>query len=168
VAGTSVENRPGNGNVILSASGELAMLEVGKKMAACLVNGQIIYLTGCLGAGKTTLTGGIIRALGCSGAVKSPTYTLVEPYDLASAQVYHFDLYRLGDPEELEYIGIRDYVSGDAICIFEWPERGLGYIPLPDLVVTIEVENADSRRLTLVAKTQKGEQMLDRLKNSSE
>ena len=166
MAGTSVENRPGN--VILSASGELAMLEVGKKMAACLVNGQIIYLNGCLGAGKTTLTGGIIRALGCSGAVKSPTYTLVEPYDLASAQVYHFDLYRLGDPEELEYIGIRDYVSGDAICIFEWPEKGLGYIPLPDLVVTIEVENADSRRLTLVAKTQKGEQMLDRLKNSSE
>ena len=73
MAGNSVENRPGNGNVILFASGELAMLEVGKKMAACLVNGQIIYFDGCLGAGKTTLTGGIIRALGCSGAVKSPT-----------------------------------------------------------------------------------------------
>ena len=108
----------------------------------------LIFLNGDLGAGKTTLTRGVLRAAGHKGAVKSPTYTLVEEYELETGKVFHFDLYRVKDPEELEWIGIRDYLDQNCICFIEWPELGQGFIPSPDIELFITTEN-DGRVLDL-------------------
>lgn len=122
---------------------ELAMLELGQAIAAAFPQGGLIFLKGELGAGKTTLVKTILRSLGHTGSVKSPTYTLVEPYrintpnhsDHTYRDIYHFDLYRLGDPEELEYIGIRDYLHQHALCLIEWPEKAASYLPQEDMLV---------------------------------
>ena len=121
---------------------------------ACM--GGVFYLQGDLGAGKTTLTRGIMRGFGYQGAVKSPTYTLVEPYEFTQCQIYHFDLYRLADPEEVEYLGTEDYFANNNLCIFEWPERGAKHIPDADLVISLETEGT-GRRLTCQSFTEKGE-----------
>lgn len=116
---------------------ESSMLDFAARAGQCLMPGLTIYLHGTLGMGKTTFTRGLLHGLGHQGKVKSPTYTLVEAYDFVTPVLYHFDLYRLADPEELEYLGIRDYLDGRAVCIIEWPEKGVGILPAADLDLTL-------------------------------
>lgn len=124
--------------------------------------GLIVFLDGDLGMGKTTLSRGVIRGLGHKGAVKSPTYTLVEPYEDLVPPAYHFDLYRWGDPEELEYMGIRDYFNGESICLIEWPERGEGLLPEPDLEIHLE-HQGEGRSVVVRAGSEQGASLLNEL-----
>lgn len=119
----------------------------------------VVYLNGDLGAGKTTLTRGFVRGMGHVGNVKSPTYTLVEPYELGEWRVFHFDLYRLADAEELEYMGIRDYFNSDCCCFIEWPEKGVGLLAKADLIINIAYQD-EQRIIKLQAETVHGEQVL--------
>ncbi len=132
----------------LRVCGEPAMEQFGKWLAETLSPPVVVYLNGGLGAGKTTLSRGILRGKGHSGSVKSPTYTLVEPYALADCTVYHFDLYRLSDPDELEWLGIRDYFTENSVCLIEWPPNGMGVLPDPDIKLSIE-KSESCRRILL-------------------
>lgn len=119
---------------------EASMFNLGQQIAKALadVDGCMIHFHGELGAGKTTLIRSILETLGVIGRVKSPTYTLVESYELGDRMAYHFDLYRLGDPEELEFLGLRDYLSANAFLFVEWPERGKGILPAADVHIRID------------------------------
>lgn len=143
---------------------EIATVAMGNKVTAIIEQGAVIYLHGDLGAGKTTFTRGVVQGFGHTGKVKSPTYTLVEPYELTRANVYHFDLYRLGDPEELEYMGIRDYFSEQAICIVEWPEKGGEFIPVPDLDITLSYVG-DERKIVINSASERGIAIVEKLTN---
>lgn len=148
-------------DLVWNLADEEATLRAGKALGEVLLAG-VIFLEGNLGMGKTTLTRGLIQGLGHRGAVKSPTYTLVEPYQLDGRQIYHFDLYRLSEPEELEYMGIRDYFDQEALCLVEWAERGEGMLPTPDLEIKLEPLE-QGRKLSLFAMTAKGRDLLQQL-----
>jgi tRNA threonylcarbamoyladenosine biosynthesis protein TsaE len=139
---------------------EQEMEALGGLLARQLRAGQRFYLRGPLGAGKTTLVRGVLRGAGHAGSVKSPTFTLVEPYALEDVTLFHFDLYRLKDPQELEFMGIRDYWGG--VCMIEWPEKGGALLPPADLDIAIEPAS-DGREVTLTAHTELGRAMLERL-----
>ena len=144
---------------------ERATEAFGAELARLLGAGDVVYLHGPLGAGKTTLCRGLLRALGHAGAVKSPTYTLVESYDCGDRRVHHFDLYRLRDPLELEELGIRDYLDEGALLLFEWPDRGAGCMPDADLV--LELSGADDlRSVAWRASSPKGEAIVAALGSS--
>ena len=146
---------------------ETATVQLGHRIASQIEQGAVIFLHGDLGAGKTTLTRGLVQYFGHQGHVKSPTYTLVEPYELKGAELYHFDLYRLGDPEELEFMGVRDYFSSHSICIVEWPEKGQGFIPQPDVEITLMYQE-QGRCATIDGRTSRGTRIIDMLKEANE
>ena len=125
------------------------MLAVGGKLAALCAPGVSFYLSGPLGAGKTTLARGILHGLGYAGRVKSPSYALVESYMIAQLPVYHIDLYRLADAREIENLGMRDYMDGRAVCLLEWPERAQGRLPPPSVHIDLAVTGEDKRSLQL-------------------
>ena len=119
---------------------EQQTLEMGAKLAQVLPSKGVVFLHGPLGAGKTTLVRGLLLALGHKGSTKSPTYTIVEPYELPDRRIFHFDLYRIADPEELEYLGFRDYLQEDCVCLIEWPEKGDAFLPAADLELSLSYE----------------------------
>uniref|UniRef100_Q0HR38 tRNA threonylcarbamoyladenosine biosynthesis protein TsaE n=1 Tax=Shewanella sp. (strain MR-7) TaxID=60481 RepID=Q0HR38_SHESR len=138
-------------------------IALGQKLARHIQAPLTLYLTGDLGAGKTTLSRGLIQGLGHKGAVKSPTYTLVEPYELDGVEVYHFDLYRLNDPEELEFMGIRDYFTDSSLCIVEWPDKGHGLLPDADIHLHLNYVN-QRREIQIRALTESGKKLLAAIK----
>lgn len=142
---------------------ETATAALGEALAAGLdEGGAVIHLQGSLGAGKTSLCRAFLRALGETGPVRSPTYTLVEPYRPGGRRVFHMDLYRLADPEELEFLGVRELDETDAVLLIEWPERGRGMLPPADLV--IELRHAEAgRSASLSAASERGEAVLSGL-----
>jgi len=145
---------------------EKALLSLASQFAKNSVPGMVFYLQGSLGVGKTVFAKGFISALGFDGLVKSPTYSLVEPYTINNhLMCYHFDLYRLTDPEELEFTGSRDYFNAHAICLIEWPEKAAGHIPDADIVCNIEYLG-NGRKITFSAYSEKGKEiMLQHLPN---
>lgn len=141
---------------------EAATLALGARIAAILMPGLTVWLQGDLGAGKTTLTRGLLRGLGFEGKVKSPTYTLVESYVISGLYLYHFDLYRFIDPEEWDAAGFREHFNSQSVCLVEWPEKADGLLPLPDLEIRLAVDGA-GRVASLLAHSKQGESWLKRL-----
>lgn len=141
---------------------EADTLALGAALAPGLQGGMVVYLSGELGAGKTTLARGILRGLGYTGTVKSPSFALVEPYEVSRLYLYHFDFYRFTEPRELAEAGFREYFSPDAICLVEWPENAAGMIPPADLQLKVTTLGS-GRQLEIGSKTEAGKLCLVRL-----
>lgn len=150
------------GRQVVALSDERATQRMGAAVARACVQTTTLYLKGELGAGKTTFCRGFLTALGHRGTVKSPTYTLVEPYSLPPWQIYHCDLYRITDPAELELIGIRDYQQGNALLLIEWPQQGAGFLPAADLTLQFSYQPI-GRQVALQAHSPQGQRLLQRL-----
>jgi tRNA threonylcarbamoyladenosine biosynthesis protein TsaE len=146
-------------NLSLALPDECATLALGEALAAGAANGLVLHLSGDLGTGKTTLVRGLLRALGYRGRVRSPSYTLVEPYTLSSLNLYHFDFYRFKDKTEWLSTGFRECFGPDSLCIVEWPERAAGMISPPDLEIRLEIADP-GRSAVLEARTPAGEAWL--------
>ncbi len=141
---------------------EAATQSVGERLAPALQPGMVVFLEGDLGVGKTTLSRALIRALGHAGAVKSPTYSLVEVYVISSLYLYHFDFYRFESPEEFLDAGFDEYFNDTALCLVEWPERAQGCLPPADLRLRLYHAGV-GRVLEAVADSPKGQACLDAL-----
>ena len=148
---------------------ESATLAAGREIGAILVAGTVIFLHGDLGAGKTTLTRGMLAALGYAGRVKSPTYTLLEPYSFSRLDFYHFDLYRFRDEQEWHDAGFREHFNERSVCVVEWPKKALRLLPAADLDITLDVESQQEqpgRALTIAARSEQGSQCLDQIRRA--
>lgn len=137
-----------NDKLIVPLPDSNATEALGARLAPVLIHGGVVFLSGELGAGKTTLSRALLRAFGHTGAVRSPTYTLVEPYEIDGRPIYHLDLYRIADAGELEFLGLRDWLLPGRLLLVEWPERGQGFLPAPDLHLRLDYDG-DGRRATL-------------------
>ena len=141
---------------------EQATVDFGAKLAEFIPEKGIVFLHGPLGAGKTTLVRGLLQSSGHKGSTKSPTYTLVEPYQINGKKFYHFDLYRLSDGEELEYMGFRDYLDENCLCLIEWPEKGGVFLPKADLEIYLSYQG-EQRSIKLTANNPQWQELVDRL-----
>ncbi|HEV8520671.1 MAG TPA: tRNA (adenosine(37)-N6)-threonylcarbamoyltransferase complex ATPase subunit type 1 TsaE [Burkholderiales bacterium] len=141
---------------------ETATLALGAALAPGLQPGMVIYLCGDLGSGKTTLARGILRALGVTESIKSPTFTLVEPYTISSLYLYHFDFYRFTRSDEWVDAGLREYFNSESVCLIEWPEKAGGELPAPDLRIEIDIDGS-GRSVTIMANTEAGRHCLMRV-----
>ncbi len=146
--------------MLLTIASAEEMEALGARLAQVCTGAALITLQGELGTGKTTLVRGLLRRLGHQGKVKSPTYTLVEPYEIGERRVYHFDLYRLGAAEELDDIGLRDYLDAEALCLVEWPERGAARLPASDLHIVLDYAGS-ARTVALDACSPRGRILLE-------
>lgn len=149
-------------NLRVDLPDEAATLALGARLARALAPGLNIWLRGDLGAGKTTLARGVLRQLGFTGKVKSPTYTLVELYALSRFNLYHFDLYRFADPDEWHDAGFREYFNAAGVCLVEWPDKALGALPVPDLCVDLEILDR-GRVARIEAMTEEGRACIARM-----
>ena len=143
----------------LAVRDEAAMLALGEQLAKACHEALVFYLTGPLGAGKTTLVRGFMRGMGYGAAVKSPTYTLIEPYEAGPWHLYHLDLYRVHDAAELDFLGLRDLQDGNAIILVEWPEQGAGFLPPADVRLAIDYIG-EGRQISLTARSAAGERLV--------
>ena len=152
------------GRLDIHAQNEDETMRFGRQLAACLGGRGAVHIKGRLGIGKTTLCRAVLRAMGHGGAVKSPTFTLVEPYETDDYTLYHFDLYRLSDPDELEYIGMDDYFRADCLCLIEWPEKAAGKLPQHDLTIVLR-GSGNERTISLESNSYYGENVRLELAN---
>jgi tRNA threonylcarbamoyladenosine biosynthesis protein TsaE len=152
----------------LDLADEAATLGLGAALAQAIMPGLVVWLEGDLGAGKTTLVRGLLRALGDAGPVKSPTYTLVEVHPVSGLHLYHFDFYRFSQPEEYLDAGLDEYFGGQGVCVVEWPDHAAPYLPAADLAVALEHMGSGNvgRRARLSARSERGAQCLARLTSS--
>ncbi|MFB0936145.1 MAG: tRNA (adenosine(37)-N6)-threonylcarbamoyltransferase complex ATPase subunit type 1 TsaE [Propionivibrio sp.] len=155
-------------SLTLSLPDEPATNALGSLIAPVLAPGMVVWLDGDLGAGKTTLVRALLRSLGYTGPVKSPTYALVEVYVISSIYWYHFDFYRFNDPEEFADAGMAEYFRDDAVCLVEWPEKAAGHVPPPDLALVFSFsadQRCSGRVLELSAYSERGKACLKTLAN---
>lgn len=150
---------------MMIASNETELLKFGEILGQAASAPLVIYLIGELGAGKTTFSRGFLAGKGYEGRVKSPTYTLIEPYHLPGVDIFHFDFYRIQHPEELELMGIREFFHTGSICLIEWPEYGKNYIPKPDLMIQFEIID-DGRRLEIKDCSAQGKAVVEQFTQS--
>ena len=156
------------GDFTLDLPDEAATIDFGAALAKAITPGLAIYLHGDLGAGKTTLVRGLLHGLGYAGKVKSPTYTLVEPYEMldshaAQLNLYHFDLYRFNDEEEWEAAGFRDYFNPGSVCLIEWPEKAAQVLPEPDVEISFSIKG-EGRSVLVSAHSGHGQQCVEHIK----
>ena len=154
--------------LILKIDSEHALADFAASWVVHLKPGDLIFLNGDLGAGKTTLTRACLRALGYQGVVKSPTYAMVESYSFADRLLHHFDLYRVRSEEELYAMGIEDYFSNEAICMIEWPCHGVNVLPKPDLILTLNILSITTREIQIDCGSERGKQILTEVMKNKE